>query len=388
LPIHRPCLPLIAAGVACGACLVIAGCSTPTRQTVSMAAAKAVFPADGTVLASTGQPVTLTAQNAVTTQPTLPVSDTFEVATESAFAHIVVTKTIPQGAGGQTSVTLDPLPPSTYYWRVRATAGGAVVTSTSGTFRIAAVLQAPVLVSPASGVLIGHLNQPIALVVQNPAPSPPVSGVIDSFDVATDAAFANVVVSKSVSPAAIGPTPLVLDPLPGSATYYWRVRVAATDAIGAVSGTASFRIGPALVSGPYRLTIAGSGTQLTFDSTLTVSTQALVFFNPGSDGLHQIPDDLVLRLTLDADRVSGSVVSRLAYPSSVAPNCCFPLGSIQVHISKSAEYGGNVATPVETSGSVNTDGRVTGAFDGYVAAEYINPLFRVTGHFNWTLAPR
>jgi len=55
----------------------------------------------------------LTVQNAVTTKPSLPVSDTFEVATDSAFGHIAVTKTIPQSAGGQTSVTLDPLPPST-----------------------------------------------------------------------------------------------------------------------------------------------------------------------------------------------------------------------------------------------------------------------------------
>jgi hypothetical protein len=50
------------------------------------------------------------------------------------------------------------------------------------------------------------------------------------------------VVSKTVPQAASGPTSLVLDPLPPNATYYWRVRAAATGAIDAVSAAASFTI--------------------------------------------------------------------------------------------------------------------------------------------------
>ena len=188
---------------------------------------------------------------------------------------------------------LDPLPAGTYAWRVRAAAGDATVTSPTFTFNIAVALPPPVLVFPASALLIGHLNQPITLIVQNPVPSPPVSGITNSFDVATDSAFAN--------------------------------------------------------------------------------------------------NDLVLRLTLAADRVSGSIISNQSHPSSFAPSSGLPF--VVVLISKSIAntsifYAPGDATPVDTVGSVSTDGRVTGAFDGYLAAEYINPMFRCSGHFIWSLAPR
>ena len=60
------------------------------------------------------------------------VSDMFEVATDAAFTTLVVSKSLPQSAGGQTSLMLDPLPPATYYWRVRAAAGGSHHLSYSG----------------------------------------------------------------------------------------------------------------------------------------------------------------------------------------------------------------------------------------------------------------
>jgi hypothetical protein len=129
------------------------------------------------------------------------------------------------------------------------------MTSPTFTFNIAVALPAPVLVSPASGVLIGDLNQPITLVIQNPPSSPPVGGVTNTFEVATDSAFANIEVRRSVPQAAGGLTSLLLDTLTPSASYFWRVKAEASSAIGAVSGTSSFRIGPAIVPGPYRLTV-------------------------------------------------------------------------------------------------------------------------------------
>jgi hypothetical protein len=354
-----------------------------------------VSPANAAQVEYHTQPVKLLVDNGAASGGVL-VSDTFEVATEAAFTTLVVSKSLPQSAGGQTSLMLDPLPAATYYWRVRAAAGDATVTSPTFTFNIAVALPPPVLVFPASGVLIGYLNQPISIIVQNSVPSPPVSGITNSLDVATDPAFANIVVSKNMPQSATGPTTLVLDPLPPNATYYWRVRVTASGAIGAVSATASFGIGPALVSGSYRLTIdtllnywncqPGSGTQFTFDGNLALTTQTLVFTLPRVSISDAFTNDLVLRLTLAVNRVSGSIISNESHPTSFAPNPGFP--GVWVLISKSIAYIPGGATLVDTAGSVSADGRVTGAFDGYLAAEYINPLFRCTGRFTWSLAPR
>jgi hypothetical protein len=358
-----------------------------------MAAGKAALPADGTVLPSTSQPVTLTVQNAVTTQPSLPVSDTFEIATDSAFAHIVVTKTIPQSAGGQTSVTLDPLPPSTYFWHVRAGAGGAVVISAPGTFRIAAVLLAPAPVLPANGVRIGHLDQPVTLAVQNPTMPATVTVITDTFEVATDAAFTMVVASQTVPQGAGPQTSVTLSPLAGAVTYYWRVQVAATGAIGATTATASFLIGPPIVSGPYRLIIDGTPAAycgashfphlFVFDGNVSVSTQGWLFALPPGDPQYG-PDDLTLRVMLSGSHVMGSIVSN----GSLTTNQQGGTGPHWViKVSRSAEGS---ALPVDVSGLVKADGSVTGAFDGYLGVALAsygdNSECRAT--FPWSLTPR
>jgi hypothetical protein len=234
-------------------------CSTPTGPSVSIGAAKAVLPAAGSVIGTTSQPLTLTVQNATTSQPSVPVTDTFEVATDPAFVYIVLTKILPQSVGEQTSVTLDSLPPSIYYWRVRAAAGGAVVTSAAATFRIAPVLQAPVLALPANGVLIGYQDQPVTLAVQNPAMPPTVTIITDTFEVATDAAFTTVVSRRAVPQGPGAQTSVALSPLAGSAMYYWRVRATATDAMGATSATATFQIGPSILSVNGTVTDGTSG---------------------------------------------------------------------------------------------------------------------------------
>jgi hypothetical protein len=154
------------------------GCGAPTGPSVSNSAAKALLPAANTVIGTTSQPLTLTAQNAITSQPGVRVNDTFEVASDPAFGHVGVTKILLQSTGEQTSVILDSLPSSTYYWHVRASAGGAVVTSAAATFLIAPVLQAPVLALPANGG-IDYQDQPVALAAQNPA-MPPNSAILAS----------------------------------------------------------------------------------------------------------------------------------------------------------------------------------------------------------------
>jgi hypothetical protein len=371
-------------------------CDTPTRPSVSVSAAKAVLPGDGTVIAATNQPVTLTAQNAVTTSSG-PVTDTFEVATDQGFGKIVLTKSVSQSAGTQTSITLDPLAPATYYWRVRTSAGGAAVASATGTFRIAAVLLAPVPGLPANGVLIGNLNQPVTLSAQNPPPSPTVNSVTDTFDVATDGAFAHVVTSTAVPQSAGTQTSLTLNRLQAATLYYWRVRAAADGAIGAVSATASFMIGPAIMSGPYRLLIDGTASVCRnpyyvgnsnifhyvyeFDSDLTLSDQTLLFTKPAVP--FDFGPDLTLRLALVGNRVSGSLGGSSMTTNMPKTNLGEPL---EVFVSR--VINGLRMTPVDTSGSVNDDASIAGSFDGYIGV-YVPHLDGDTclATFTWTLAP-
>jgi hypothetical protein len=353
-----------------------------------------ISPTNGAQVAYNTQPVKLVVDNGVATGSVL-VGDTFEVATDAAFATLVVSKSLPQSASGQTALMLDPLSPATYYWRVRAAAGDATVTSPTFTFNVAVALPAPVLVSPASGVLIGDLDQPVTLVAQSAISSQQVGSVTDTFDVATDSAFAHIAVSKSVPQAAGGQTSLVLDTLPPNASYYWRVKAEASGALSAVSGTSSFRIGPAIVSGPYRLTIdlpyewvygsckppATTVTQFLFDGNLTRNTHTLIFAGPFVSSAA-----LTLRVTLSGSRVAGSLVSD-GYPTTAVVGVPW---NFSVWISKAGPAGQNMpSTPVDVSGSVNaTDARVTGSFDGYVLAEKYDRAFYCGGSYPWSLTPR
>ena len=70
------------------------------------------------------QPITLTIRNAVTTGTT-PLTYTFEVATDAAFASKVYTKDgVAAGSGGTTALKIDKLTPDkSYFWRARASSG-------------------------------------------------------------------------------------------------------------------------------------------------------------------------------------------------------------------------------------------------------------------------
>jgi hypothetical protein len=358
-----------------------------------------VSPANGTQVEYHTQPVKLLVDNGVATGGVL-VGDTFEVATDSAFTTLVVSKNLPQSASGQTALLLDPLPPATYYWRVRAAAGDATVMSPRFTFHIAVALPAPVLVSPASGVLIGSLNQPVTLVVQNPLLSPSVSGVTNGFDVATDPAFTNIVVSKAMPQPASGPTVLAVDLLLPSATYYWRARVTATDAIGATSATASFRIGPAIISGPYRLTLIVPGefghqvqVQEAFDGRLSRRDRdAGIFFAMDTGG------DLTLGATLSGDRMAGSLSSITGSTPTFAITSegelvCRWCNYFIILARDSRDFSQYPVrgTPVAVSGSVDPEtGHMVASFDGSWRGEssLSGGSSVVSGTFHLSLVPR
>jgi hypothetical protein len=380
--------PRMVTALAGGTSLLVCACSSPTKPGASVASARPVSPASGTQVAYDTQPVKLLVDNGVATSG-ISLSDAFDVATDAAFTTLLVSKSVPQSTSGQTSLLLDPLAPATYYWRVRTAANDATATSPTFTFNIAVALPAPVLVSPASGALIGHLDQPIRLVVQNPAPTPPVSAVTNTFDLAADAAFVNIVASKTVPTAAMGPTGLVLDPLPPNPTYYWRVRATASSAIGATSATAMFRVGPATVSGPYQFTIA-LGTScpdpyvnvLLFHGDLTVANATWQF--RGSDDPGQpIPPPLgpdILQLISNPGRtiVSGTMQGKNKWVDNAPYYLYF----------SSSDFTPPPTVPV--SGSVSSDGVIAGTFSGQIDLLHRSYSIRnsCTGTFHWMLAPR
>src|SRR6266852_3415057 len=81
------------AAIVAGACLsvALAACSSPTKPSVSIASGRPVSPANGAQVPYHTQPAKLLVDNGVATGGVL-VSDIFEVATDSAFMSLVVSK--------------------------------------------------------------------------------------------------------------------------------------------------------------------------------------------------------------------------------------------------------------------------------------------------------
>ena len=97
---------------------------------VTISSPKLLEPGSGWLLQSSDQPVGLLVENAATTGQR-PLTYTFQIATDSAFAfaNIVFTRAgVAQGEGGRTNFRLpDALQAGqTYYWRARAEDGANV----------------------------------------------------------------------------------------------------------------------------------------------------------------------------------------------------------------------------------------------------------------------
>ncbi len=141
-----------------------------------------------------------------------------EVATDAAFTNVVA------GATGLTASTWTVTPPlatsTTYYWRVRAnnSCGGtsAWTAASSFTTRGCVTLAAPTLASPANGATGVAAS---AVLDWSDVPNAATYQV----DVATDAAFTNVVASATGLTAS---TWTVTPSLSNVTTYYWRARAA------------------------------------------------------------------------------------------------------------------------------------------------------------------
>lgn len=232
---------IVFAGVVIG----IAGCSSPSKPSASLAGARPSSPSDGAQVSFYAQPVTLRAANAVTSGQD-QITNTFQLATDNAFSTVVVSKDVTQAANGQTTLTLDPLSSKDYYWRVRSHADDSTGT-VSPTFKFTIgpplAIQPPVPVQPLAGSLV-HKRPTFTVtnaVRTGPAPSAPLSY---RFDVASDAGFGSVI-ATGVVPEGQGQTSFTLTTdLISGASFYWRARAtdSTTGVVSNYSTSQSFRL--------------------------------------------------------------------------------------------------------------------------------------------------
>lgn len=226
---------------ACAVCVLAAaasfGCSSPNpsqptgsapatggqNATASIAAPRPLSPANNATIRNADQPVIVTATNAVTTA-TSPVTYTFEIASDAAFASRAQTwDNVAEGAGGVTSQRLDTLAAAhDYWWHVRASGGGTTgVFGPAYKFTVgpAVTVGAPVPIGP----LTGQTTSPRpALRVTNVNRTGPAGAITYRFEVANSSAFTTLIASGTVAEGInetgfIPPADLPLDVL-----AYWR----------------------------------------------------------------------------------------------------------------------------------------------------------------------
>jgi hypothetical protein len=202
-----------------------------------------VEPAANKQFAITELPVKLTIQNS-TTNGQRPVTYTFEVATDAAFASKIVTSpAIEPGPNGQTTfVLLDVALEAgkTYYWRATANDGAnqSKPADARGFSVYTLSISIPTLIAPKEGQLI--VDPPVTFTIQNSTTTGqrPLAYILD---IATDAVFSSVVYSTGPggTPQASGEqTSISVDkPLELGRTYYWRAK--ATDGTGQSSYAAA-----------------------------------------------------------------------------------------------------------------------------------------------------
>lgn len=114
-------------------------------------------------------------------------------------------------------------------------------------------------VAPANGATIANASQPVTLTVRNGFVSAAPAGVSYRFEVATDAGFANKVLTRDVAQTS-DQTLLTLDVLPPGRDYFWHVSTTAADTVGAFTSALKFTIGPAVVIQAPASPVPASGT--------------------------------------------------------------------------------------------------------------------------------
>jgi hypothetical protein len=146
--------------------------------------------------------------------------------------------------------------------------------STSGTISassLTASLTSPRPLQPASGAMIKNLSQPVTLVVANAVITQSTT-VTYAFEVATDGAFANkVVTNTSVAQGANGQTSLQLGTLAPATDYYWHAKAQGGGTTGVFSVASKFTIGPAIAINAPTPVSPLTGTATAGTPTFTVN---------------------------------------------------------------------------------------------------------------------
>jgi hypothetical protein len=205
---------------------------------VTLTAPTLVTPTVNQQFKNVEQPITLTIKNAVTSGTT-PLTYTFEVATDAAFAAKVYTKDGVAAGTGTTALKIDKLTANkSYFWRARATSGSLAgpFTDPRG-FGVGpeVILAQPVNGDPQPNATVGE--QP-TLNVNNVGRSGPNGPIFYRFEISETTAFTALVYTATVAERTDRPftghdvTTKLLE-----RTYYWRV--IATDPANAVTSAAS-----------------------------------------------------------------------------------------------------------------------------------------------------
>ena len=183
---------------ALAAAALLAACTSPASPAASFTAPGAAGPVTGASLRFSDQPITLTLTNAVETNPaTLTYS--VDVATDSAFANKVVSKTgIVPSAGSTTSVLLPMLTGNqTYYWRAFSVVGTVSTSALAPkSFYVGpnVTLSPPVIESPSGG--LASSVTPTFTVSDVARTGTPGGTIFYDFQVASDSGFTNIIVDS------------------------------------------------------------------------------------------------------------------------------------------------------------------------------------------------
>ena len=134
-------------------------------------------------------------------------------------------------------------------------------------------ITSPQAVSPANNQQFKNVEQPITLTIKN-AVSTGSAALTYTFEVATDAAFANKVYTKDGVAEGSGQTSLKIDKIGSDKAYVWRARATG----GSNSAVRGFTIGPEVILNVPALSSPANG------STANGSTPSLVVNNVGRAG--------------------------------------------------------------------------------------------------------
>jgi hypothetical protein len=284
-----------------------------------------------------------------------------------------------------TTIVVPGVPDGTYYLRVRAADATGGLSATSNEVQ---VVVATCPSAPGALHVMSLIGGNLTLGWQPPASGPPLSYVIQAGSAPGRADLAAGAAERTATTAtaslAVG-------------TYYVRVYGVGTSCpapsfLGPPSNEIVVTVGS---DGPrpYRLTLhvpytyycqptTTDGFDYLYDGNLDVHANALTFTLPESQ--FEYWHFLTLRLTVAGDRASGSIVN----DGSIAIVRGSRLwtwisGDLTLH------WPDRPAQPAATSGTAAADGRVEGAFDGFVYSDILTiPQTHCTGHFPWSLAPR